>query len=73
MYPHPGACSAGFNTTAFPVASPADTIPKGIATGKFHGAITATTPRGRQRSSLRSPGSWISSPGRSSSSTAARA
>ena len=71
---HAGACSAGLRTTALPVASPAATIPSGIATGKFHGEITATIPRGRQRSSLRSPGSWISSAspaGRSSSAIAA--
>ena len=43
----PGACSAGLSTTALPVASPAATIPQGIATGKFQGEITATTPRGR--------------------------
>ena len=42
----PGACSAGLSTTAFPVARPAAVIPHGIATGKFHGEITATTPRG---------------------------
>ena len=52
----PGACSAGLSTTALPVASPAAAIPHGIATGKFHGEITATTPRAAQRSSLRSPG-----------------
>ncbi len=64
-----------------PVASPAETIPSGIATGKFQGEITATTPRGDQRSALRSPGGWISSSdgepgtpaGYSSSAIAARA
>ena len=45
-YAQPGACSAGLSTTALPVARPAATIPHGIATGKFHGEITATTPRG---------------------------
>ena len=44
--PHPGDCSAGLRTTALPVARPADTIPMGIAIGKFHGAMTPTTPRG---------------------------
>ena len=44
--PQPGDCSAGLSTTVLPVASPAATIPVGIATGKFHGEITATTPRG---------------------------
>ena len=42
----PGVCSAGLRITALPVASPAAIIPSGIATGKFQGEITATTPRG---------------------------
>ena len=42
----PGVCSAGLSSTALPVARPAATIPSGIATGKFQGEITATTPRG---------------------------
>ena len=46
MNAHPGDCSAGFSTTAFPVASAADVMPQGIASGKFHGETTATTPRG---------------------------
>ena len=51
-----GDCSAGLSTTALPVARPAEIIPSGIASGKFHGEITATTPRGDERISLRSPG-----------------
>ena len=46
MSEEPGACSAGLSTTALPAASPAETMPVGMARGKFHGAITATTPRG---------------------------
>ena len=42
---HAGDCSAGLRTTALPVARPAATMPHGIANGKFHGPITATTPR----------------------------
>ena len=41
-----GDCSAGFTTTVFPATSAADVIPVVIASGKFHGAITATTPSG---------------------------
>ena len=52
----PGDCSAGLSTTALPVASAAAVIPHGIATGKFQGAITATTPRGPYVISFRSPG-----------------
>ena len=39
--------SAGFITTVVPVTSAAVVIPAGIASGKFHGAMTETTPRGR--------------------------
>ncbi len=46
MYPQPGDCSAGLSTTVLPVARPAAVMPIGIATGKFHGEMTATTPRG---------------------------
>ena len=42
----PGVCSAGLKTTALPVTSAAATMPGGIASGKFHGAITTPTPRG---------------------------
>ena len=42
----PGDCSAGLSTTALPVASPAQVMPSGIASGKFHGETTATMPRG---------------------------
>ncbi len=42
----PGDCSAGLTTTALPVAIAAAVIPQTIAIGKFHGAITAATPRG---------------------------
>ncbi len=55
---HAGDCSAGLSTTAFPVASAAAVIPHGIASGKFHGEITAVTPRGTYDRSLRSPGTW---------------
>jgi hypothetical protein len=63
----PGDCSAGLSTTALPVARPAAVMPQGMATGKFHGEITATTPRGTKRISLRSPGICSSSAPRSSS------
>jgi len=35
---------AGYKTTVFPAASAAATPPQGIASGKFQGEITATTP-----------------------------
>ena len=43
---HPGDCSAGFRTTALPVASAPAVMPQGIASGKFQGEMTAVTPRG---------------------------
>ena len=42
-------------------------MPAGMASGKFHGEITATIPRGTYRSSLRSPGTCRSAGPRSSS------
>ena len=44
--PMTGDCSAGFITTALPATSAAAVMPVRIASGKFHGAITAQTPRG---------------------------
>ena len=37
---------AGLRRTALPLTRAADAIPVRIAAGKFHGAMTATTPRG---------------------------
>ena len=45
-----GVCSAGLSTTALPQASAAAVMPPGIASEKFHGGITATTPRAATRS-----------------------
>jgi len=42
-----GACSAGLSTTVFPVTSAAEHIPAGIASGKFHGDMTAHNPLAR--------------------------
>ncbi len=41
-----GDCSAGLSTTALPAASAAEVMPQGMASGKFQGEMTATTPRG---------------------------
>jgi len=40
-------CSAGFITTVLPVTTAATVIPVRIASGKFQGAMTTATPRGR--------------------------
>ena len=39
-----GVCSAGFRTTGLPVTSAATVMPVGMASGKFHGAMTTPTP-----------------------------
>ena len=41
-----GACDAGLNTTALPLMSAGAIFQVGIAIGKFHGVIMATTPSG---------------------------
>ena len=41
-----GVCSAGLAATALPAASAATTWPVKMATGKFHGLMTPTTPLG---------------------------
>ena len=50
-----GVCSAGFTTTLLPVTSAATVMPQQMANGKFHGAITAATPRGWYHCSSSSP------------------
>src|SRR5678816_767161 len=42
--------SAGLSTTVFPNASAGAVFHSGIATGKFHGVISATTPNGSRLS-----------------------
>ena len=43
----PGVSLAGFSTTVLPVTIAAVVMPTVIASGKFHGGITAPTPSGR--------------------------
>ncbi len=50
-----GVCGAGLATTLLPATSAAATWPRKIASGKFHGAMHANTPRPASRSTLRSP------------------
>ena len=52
----PGICSAGLSTTGLPITSAPATMPHGIASGKFHGAITAVDTTRPQGQVLRSPG-----------------
>src|SRR5436190_10962774 len=42
----PGVIVAGLKTTALPATSAGAIFQTGIATGKFHGVTTATTPKG---------------------------
>ncbi len=58
---HRRVSGAGLRTTVLPAASAASTPPAGMATGKFHGGATSTTPRGR----CSRPGIAVSSGARS--------
>src|SRR6478672_2351097 len=51
-----GTSSAGLNTTQFPNASAGAIFHAGIASGKFHGVIAATTPNGSRVTSTSIPG-----------------
>ena len=65
---HAGASGEAFHTQAFPYASAGASFHAGIASGKFHGVISPTTPRGRRRdmrSERPSPGGYVSPSGSS--------
>jgi len=47
--------SAGLSTTVFPNASAGAVFHRGIATGKFHGVINATTPNGSRSVNCSAP------------------
>ena len=49
-------CSAGFSTTVLPNASAGAAFQSGIASGKFHGVISATTPSGSRSVNCSAPG-----------------
>ena len=51
-----GTSSAGLNTTVLPNASAGAIFQAGIASGKFHGVIAATTPSGSRVTSTSMPG-----------------
>src|SRR6187399_438180 len=51
-----GTSSAGLNTTVLPHASAGAIFQAGIASGKFHGVIAATTPSGSRVTSTSTPG-----------------
>ena len=52
----PGTSSAGLKTTQLPNASAGAIFHAGIASGKFHGVIAATTPSGSRVTSTSMPG-----------------
>ncbi len=56
----PGVSLAGLRTTVLPVTIAAVVMPTQIASGKFHGGITAPTPSGRYTMVSFSPGIWWS-------------
>ena len=47
-----GATEAGFNTTVLPQISAGASFQAGIALGKFHGVISATTPTGLRTANI---------------------
>ncbi len=47
--------SAGLSTTVLPNASAGAAFHSGIATGKFHGVMSATTPSGRRSVNCNEP------------------
>src|SRR6187551_2591336 len=51
-----GESDDGLSTTVFPATTAAIVMPAMIASGKFHGGITAPTPRGMYSRLLFSPG-----------------
>ncbi len=55
-----GVRFAGFQTTALPKASAGAIFQAGVATGKFHGLMIATTPTGSRRTSISMPGRTLS-------------
>ena len=55
-----GVRFAGFHTTALPKASAGAIFQAGVATGKFHGLMMATTPTGSRRTSISIPGRTLS-------------
>ena len=54
-------CPDGFMMTGFPAARAAVVIPQRMASGKFHGAITAVTPAAMYSCRMSSPGNVESS------------
>ncbi len=57
-----GVSSAGFNTTVLPAASAGAIFQQAIASGKFHGVISPTTPSGSRTVKARPPATGIVSP-----------
>ena len=58
-----GASDEGFSTTVLPVTIAAAVMPAMIASGKFHGGITAPTPSGMYSSRFSSPAILVSGGG----------
>jgi hypothetical protein len=57
-----GVNSAGFNTTVLPAASAGAIFHEAIASGKFHGVISPTTPSGSRTVKAMPPATGIVSP-----------
>ena len=57
-----GVSSAGFSTTVLPAASAGASFHEAIASGKFHGVISPTTPSGSRNVMATPPSTGIVSP-----------
>ena len=57
-----GVSSAGFSTTVLPAASAGPSFHAAIASGKFHGTISPTTPSGSRTVKAWPPATGIVSP-----------
>lgn len=66
-----GVVSAGLRTTALPAASAGKEPQAAMGMGKFHGAMTPTTPRGSWKVTFQPPGAGIWLPVRRSAPPAA--
>ncbi len=61
-----GVSSAGFSTSVLPAASAGPIFQEAIASGKFQGVISPTTPSGSRKVTSTPPATGIESPSRRS-------
>ena len=57
-----GVSAAGFSTTVLPAASAGPSFQEAIASGKFHGVISPTTPSGSRKVTSTPPATGMLEP-----------